>query len=150
MARYAGTGTRTDGGTALGLLFLEQGGTVRRLRTYDVLLGNSGTPADVAYLYELSDGAAGVAAGTTFTPEPLDPDDVAALAAPLKTMTTNPTTISTEPLLQVPLNQRATFRWVAAPGGELMTAATAGVGLLVQHTTASGSTATFVTLHWEE
>jgi len=150
MAKYSEQGTRTDGGTTLGLLFLEQGATLRRFRTYDILIGNSGTPADVGYLYEISDGTGGTAAGTGVTAEPLDPADVAAEAAPLSLITTNPTTINAVPLLQFPLNQRASFRWVAAPGGELITAASAGDGLLVQHTTASGSTATHVQLHHEE
>ena len=52
-------------------------------------------------------------------------------------------------LLSVALNQRATFRWVASPGGELVYPATASNGLGIQTTTAS-AVAISATVHYNE
>jgi len=150
MARYAVQGRRTDGGTTLGVLFLECGATLRRGSIYDLIVGVDATPADNAFNWEISRGSAGTAAGTAVVPELLDSADVAAEVAPLSIVTTNPTTIGAVPLLEIPLNQRATFRWVAAPGGELVWPATAGAGILVQHTTATSATDSIVTTHFTE
>ncbi len=62
----------------------------------------------------------------------------------------DPTYTATEELLQVGLNTRATFRWVAAPGGMLVLPATneAGVGW---HSVHASSTALWaVTAFYEE
>jgi len=150
MPRYAARGVRTDAGTTLGVLFLETGGTVTRGWLYDLIVGVDDTPADTAFKWEVSRGSAGTAAGTGITPELLDSADVAAQTAPLGTLTTNPTTIGSIPLLEIPLNQRATFRWVAAPGGELVWPATAGAGLLIQHTKAAGAGDAVSTVHFIE
>ncbi len=150
MPRYAAQGRRTDGGAVLGVLFLETGTTVARGWLYDVIFGVDATPADVAFNWEVSNSTGGAAAGTGVVAEPLDAADKAAEAAPLSLLTTNPTTINAVPVLEVPLNQRATFRWVAAPGGELVWPATAGSGLLIQHTTATAATDAITNVHFME
>ncbi len=70
--------------------------------------------------------------GTAITPNPLDSSDPASVtsAAGGSFLSGNPTIGVT--LLQWSQNQRATFRWVAAPNSELLVPATAanGIGLL--------------------
>ena len=51
--------------------------------------------------------------------------------------TIEPTYTAAAIVLMIPLNQRATFRWVAAPGSELVAPATAANGFGIQTTTSS-------------
>ena len=47
-------------------------------------------------------------------------------------------------------NQRATWRWVAAPFGEIILPATANVGVGVHALVTSATIVTGITLHFEE
>lgn len=134
--RYSinGQDTGTAGTTILGLT---SASTIKP-KIYDVIIGSDATPADQAAEYVLQRyTVAGTSTGVT--PQPLDPDDPAALASAGEAHSSGPTYTSNAILLQVALNQRATFRWVAAPGGELILPATAanGVGLQVISTTSA-------------
>ena len=53
--------------------------------------------------------------------------------------TVEPTYTAAKELLEVPLNTRATFRWAAAPGSELVIPATndAGIGWVCFHASAT-------------
>ena len=53
--------------------------------------------------------------------------------------TGEPTYTATEELLEVPLNTRATFRWVATPGSEIITPSSneAGYGIVAFHASIS-------------
>lgn len=126
------------------------GGTGVRPGIYDVIIGSDATPADNAFIIKaMRRTAAGTA--TAFTPVALDGGDPkAATATANANATAEPTYTANSELLDIRINQRATFRWVAAPGGELYVPATAaaGIGFRVQH---ASSTATFgVTAHWAE
>jgi hypothetical protein len=107
--------------------------TAIRPRIYDFLLSSDATPADNAgdYLLQRTTTAG---TSTAVTPQALDPGDPAAVATAGKAHSAEPTYTSNAILLHVALNQRATFRWVAAPGGEIVLPAAAnGVGLLVSN-----------------
>ncbi len=64
-------------------------------------------------------------------------------------LSVNPTQTASAYLLTVPLNQRATFRWVAVPGKELVTPATASNGAVIITPTSSAVAVTAM-LHAEE
>lgn len=148
MRRYSidGQDTNTASTTILGLT---SAATVKP-KIYDVLLGSDATPADNAAEYNLQRyTAAGTA--TSVTPQALDPGDPAALASAGEVHTVEPTYTANAVLLNIMSNQRATFRWVAAPEGEIVLPATAANGVGVQVITVAGSAVnTGVTIHYAE
>lgn len=106
-------------------------GSLRRGKVYDVLVGTNGTPADNYMEWDISamtvDGT-----GTAVTPNPLDPADVACLATSKANYTAEPTVTANSSRFYVGVNQRASYRWVAAPGSELLYPATANNGLVLR------------------
>lgn len=104
--------------------------TLRRAAIYDVMFGADGTPADNAMVFKL-DRQTSLGTGTAATPAPLDGGDAAALITGNCNSTIEPTVTANTQLVEIPVNQRASYRWVAAPGGELIVPATnvAGIGL---------------------
>jgi hypothetical protein len=131
--------------TALGLT----SATTIRPQIYDVIFGSSATPADNALNWLLQRYTA-AGTSTAVTPEPLDPDDPAALAAGGENHTAEPTYTANAILLNISANQRSTQRWVSAPGGELKMPATAanGAGLQPVHSSFTGTVE--ATIHFEE
>ena len=125
--RYSSKGeqtiTTTPGATALSL----NGVTTTRAKVYDFTVGSDGTPADVALNYTcIRFSASGT--GSVVVPEALDSDAPASLLTVEQNHTIEPTYVTAEILWQIAANQRATYRWVAAPDGELMVPATADAG----------------------
>lgn len=111
-----------------------------RPHIYDILVGSNATPADnSSEWWLLRFTAAGTS--TAVTPEKVDSGDPAATAPCGKNHSAEPT-YGTVPLLDIAVNQRATFRWVAAPGSEIVSPATAanGLGLQCQGVGGSGVT----------
>lgn len=102
--------------------------TLRKAWIYDILFGADGTPADNAMVYK-ADRQSTVGTGTSATPSPLDAGDAAALITATANNTIEPTITSATQLIEVPVNQRASYRWVAAPGGELVVPATNTTGI---------------------
>lgn len=102
--------------------------TTVRPKVSDLILSSPSTPNDYSaefYLQRFSaDGT-----GTGVTPQPLDFGERAAVATSKHTYTAEPTLTANEILLQIAMNQRATVRWVAQPGRELVIPALAGDGL---------------------
>lgn len=120
----------------------------RRGKLYDIIFGSEASPADNAFRYIVQRCTA-LGTSTSVTPQALDPADAATEADAGENHTIEPTYTSNAILLAIGLNQRATFRWVAAPGGELVYPATASNGLGVQTPTAS-TVAITATLHFDE
>jgi hypothetical protein len=111
----------------------------RRLRVYDIMFGSEATPADAAILWTIRRcSAAGTS--TAVTPQNLDPASATTEYDAGENHTVEPTYTANAILLNVPLNQRATFRWVAAPGGELVMPATANNGFGIETDTISTGT----------
>jgi hypothetical protein len=102
--------------------------TTVRPRIYDLLLSSSSTPNDYSAHFFLQRFSAD-GTGTAATPQPLDFNERAAVATSKHTYTAEPTLTANEILLEVAHNQRATCRWVAAPGSELVIPALAGDGI---------------------
>ncbi len=122
------------------------GSTNTRFQVYDLILSAAGVaPADNAAEYQLKRLTAG---GTcsAFTPVSIDPADPATLL----TLTTagcgfrntgEPTYTSNSQLLDIGVNMRATFRWVARERSEIVApASTNGLGLFVVAVNSSFST----------
>lgn len=123
---------------ALGTLTAD-GTRARRLKVYDVMFGSEATPADAAILWTFRRcSAAGT--GTAVVPQNLDPADFTTEYDAAENHTIEPTFTAAANLLNIPLNQRATFRWVAAPGGELVMPATANNGFGIETDTISTGT----------
>jgi len=111
--------------------------------------GNVGSPADQVSVQTVqritADGS-----GTAVTPTALDPADRASQCTCLENHTSEPTYTSNTEVMEIPLNHRATFRWVAAPGGEIITPATDNNGLAFKCLHASVTTDWRVGAMWEE
>lgn len=108
----------------------------RRARIFDLVLGSEGSPADNAFLWVYQRCTA-AGTSTSVTPRNLDPADATTEFDAGQNHTVEPTYTAGAELLYVPLNQRATFRWVAAPGCELVIPATASNGVGIQTPTSS-------------
>jgi hypothetical protein len=134
--RYSidGQDTNTAAETILGLT---SASTIRP-GVYDLICGSDATPADNAAEYVLQRYTV-AGTSTAVTPRPLDPDDPASLAAGGEAHSAEPTYTADVIMLQWAQNQRATFRWVAAPNGEIILPATAANGVGIQTITVAGS-----------
>jgi adenine deaminase len=157
MARYSASGTQTlqatdDDSTDATALTIAAQSTAHQNRIYEIWFANIGAPADLVSVYTVAriTAATTTAAGTTVTPSLIDLADRASQSKSLENCTTEPTYTSNQELLEIPLNHRATFRWVSAPGGELVTPATnnAGAGFKAIH--ASATTDFRMGAMWEE
>lgn len=143
MANFAITLQRTAS-TSLSLgTFAANATRPRRAKWYELLLGSEATPADNPFLWVLQRFTA-PGTSTSVTIQPLDPADAATESTAGQNHTIEPTYTANLILMRLALNQRATFRWVAAPGGELVTPATAsnGVGIATPTSAAVAITAT--------
>lgn len=148
MGRYAIDFTRTASTTASVGTFTADATRPRRAKLYDLTVGSEATPADGVFRWVVQRCTA-AGTGTGVTPQPLDPADAATEMDAAENHTIEPTYTASALLLVIALNQRATFRWVAAPGGELVIPATASNGLGLQTPTAA-TVAVSATLHIEE
>lgn len=147
MGKYSASGV-TPVGTTLCLLNLT-GSAAVRCKVFDLIIGSDATPADVATQFNISRTSSVGTGGTGATSVPLDPLTVAATGAALRgTFSGTPTKAAV--LLFFALNQRATFRWVAAPGSELISVATAANGIDIDSVSSGGTPNADMTLFWEE
>lgn len=158
MAKYSITNGSTTGGgtqqsmttTYVGALIglTSSSATPRRLKVYDLLIGTNGTPADNFIEWDISRVTAASTATSVAAP-PLDPADAAVLAL----VTVNSSTfgtISVPNLLYVGVNQRASYRWVSAPGGELVSPATSANGFQLRARSGGYTGTATGTLNFEE
>lgn len=127
MAKYAVTLRRTIS-NALSVGEIDVGATNRRMKLYDLTIGIEAAPANFANLWQIQRFTA-PGTNTPVTPQPLDPADGASLFTAGENDTINPTLTANQFLLTVALNQQATYRWVAAPGSELVVPSVVGNGL---------------------
>ena len=148
--RYACTGrqditTATPGDTSLSL----NGVTTTRGRLYDFILTCGGTPADNAIQW-LARRFTASGTGTAVTPAEVDLEGPPGLITAEEDHTVEPTYTAAGELVDQIINQRAAFRWVAPPGGELMIPATsdAGIGFAAFHASYTGSAE--VSAYWLE
>lgn len=144
---YAATGLGTTG-TDKTILGLTSAATVRPELHY-LSLGSGATPADQATTLVLKRyTAAGTA--TAVVPIALDPASPAALAAAGENHTVEPTYTAASELFSIPVNQRNTVQWWAAPGGEIVLPATAANGVGIKSLSSTGTPTMDATFHWQE
>jgi hypothetical protein len=124
--------------------------TLRRAWIYEVEIGADGTPADNQITFTV-DRQTDVGTATAAAASPLDGGDAAALITESVNNTAEPTVTAASFVLgPLSINQRASFRWVASPGCELVVPATNTTGLgLRAKSAAYASTMTGALKFWE-
>lgn len=114
-----------------------------RATLYDFSVGTEGTAADQSYQYLIQRTTAAGTGGAAVTPTAEDPGDPAATATSVSggtAITVEPTyTAGVIPWGPMGINQRATYRWVAAPGGEIVCPSTAAAGIGARVLSPSGT-----------
>lgn len=126
------------------------GAATRRLKIFEIIAACDATPADEAATFALMRTTARGTQSTTVAPNKLDPEAPASIATLDDTWSVDPTITTDSELLQFAMNQRATFRWVARPGSEIIVPATASNGIALVSVVAT-SPANFVfTVLWGE
>ena len=136
--------------------------TAHRIWLYEINMGNVGTPADLTSVYLIGQ-LTNVGTGTTVSaPTNLsDAGDQAARSVFVYNLSSEPTYVNTSTtqgllvaadgdLLRVPLNHRATYRWVAPPGGEFVAPATTTDGFGGKADHGSATTNYMIGFHWME
>lgn len=116
--------------------------TLCQSAVYDVMIGTNGTPADNFLEWDISrQTAAGTS--TPGTPVPLQsPTAVrAAGTAGSLNFTAEGTISATSSVFYIGINQRASYRWVASPGSELIVPAVnlSGLALRVKSAAYTGT-----------
>jgi len=147
MANYSVDGSRTADAALAVIGLTAHATTPRRCRLYELGFGSEAAPADNVYSWAIDRGTTALGTSTAVTPSPLDPADVASLSGAGQNYTVNPT-IGVRVYRQ-PLNQRASFRWVAQPGKEIVLAAVANLSLVVRTPTMT-ALAVAAYFHFEE
>lgn len=94
------------------------GGTTVQEEIYEILIGSRSTPASQAATYQVLRHTA-TGTGTAATPQPLNPDFVAAVSTAKVSDTVEPTYTATAIIWELPLNQQSSYRWVVQPGFSL-------------------------------
>lgn len=100
----------------------------RRGKLFEMNLSSEAPPADNPFRWQLQRFTA-AGTSTAVVPQPLDPADATTEMDAGENHTVEPTYVSAQIMFDLGLNQRATFRWVAAPGKEIVFPATASNGL---------------------
>lgn len=127
-------------------------GTAVRPKLYEFAVGLTTAPnsTDQQLEFALQRFTAAGTAGSSPTPLPVDPGDVAAVATAGITHSAEPTYTSTGILFDQAINQRGMFRWVAQPGFEFMAPATAANGLGLKNVAITATSVILGTLCWFE
>ena len=150
-AGYKAYGTNTLASSPdTALTVIGNASAARRHWIDEIIIGILGTPSDnnsdwVAQRCTVEGTATGV------TPTKDDPADIGATANVGENHTVEPTYTSAEELLELPMNHRGTFRWVApSPIRRLVTPATTNAGVGVKTGHASATVDYGVQMAWEE
>lgn len=126
--------------------------TLKRHKIMEFAFGASGLPnaTDCAIVYVVRRSSGSIGTGTTATPSPFDPADVASGAVCRINLTAEPMTPGVD-LLSFALNQRASQRWACTPGQELVVPAVDlnAVEITAKSTTYT-STATATIIHQDQ
>lgn len=141
MARW-GVAASKGAGNVQGVVYLNAASAnPRRAKVVDWSMGISGSPADAAFAW-IAQRCTTAPTGAAKTPNALDPaDSLASTIVANDTITADGTLTAAAFLYRVPLNQRASFRWVAAPYCEMIIPATANNGIMFGFASASAQVA---------
>ena len=141
MAKYRSSGSQTlTSSIHTALVIGSNATTVQRNWIHEYIIANVGTPADLVTLHTVQRTTA-IGVQIAVVPTVNDFADRAAQAdVGEDSDPTGPTYTSAEEIDEIPLNNRALYRWVAAPGWEIVCPATAGDGVGWGATHASATT----------
>jgi len=123
---------------------------LRRLAIYEFVIGSDATPADAACKYAWQRTTVNFGTPTAITPVAIDPADPASLALFSAPGGTAPTITANSTVYQVAVNQRATYRWIAAPDSELIVPATTANGLALLSLVTTATSNTVISVSWCE
>ncbi len=142
MAKYVMQGLgQTSNNTLLSHGLVASNASPRRFRILDMVLGSGASPNDGTFNVDVLRTTTSAGTSTAANPNPVDPADVGCLTTSGITFTVNPT-LSTV-LMLLSFNQRSTVRWFAAPGEELVCAATQNNGIGLQPISPSPTASNF-------
>jgi hypothetical protein len=158
MARYA-ISTNTAGTpqamstsykTLIALTAATGATTLRQAFVYDAMMGVYDTPADNVMSWKI-DRQTSVGTGTAAAGAPLMANDAAGLITETVNFTIEGIVTAATQLMEIPVNSRASYRWVAAPGGELVVPATdvTGLGLRAKSAAYTGTGQQATVHYWE-
>ena len=122
----------------------------RRGMIYDLLVGCAAMPGDQASKFVLGRTTGVGTPGSSFTPNNLDPAGPAGEYSAGVAHSGEPTYTANKELMVFGLNQRATFRWVASEGKEIMLAATQNNGAGFRSVTSTGLAIHQATVYHQE
>ena len=128
--------------------------TLRRAFLYEWIVGPASVPnaTDCEIVWSLIRQTTAGTGGVTLTMNALDQADAAAGSVALGSFTAEPTGAETGVVDELGANQRASYRWVVAPGGpgEIVVPSTnlAGYGIRAKSSTYTGNTG--VACKWRE
>ncbi len=150
--RYAATGEQTavEAAPSETTLYVFNPGTTVRGQMYELLFSQGAAPADTVIQWLVQRGTAVGTEGAGVVPAPLDSDAPASILDAGEDHSAEPTYTAATELLDFDLNQRATFRFVAAPGGEFMIPAVANAGIGAVPASAAYTGIARTTMHWSE
>lgn len=131
-------------------MFVITGATTTRDRLYEFAVGSDATPADAGVKFSWRRTSARGTQSATVTPTAIDSADPASVSTYDTAWNVNPTITASSDLYQWAQNQRATFRWIAAPDSELVIPATSGAGLALMSVVASATANYAFTASWQE
>ncbi len=159
MAKYSITNGRTSGSgtqqsmatTYVGAMIGRTGATAgpRPKKIYHALIGTNGTPADNFIEWDIS-RCTTASTATSATPQPLDPADATSLTTTTVNSSTFGTITTNSNVFYLGANQRASYRWVASPGGELVSPATSSAGFQLRARSGGYTGTGAATIHFEE
>jgi hypothetical protein len=150
MARFGFTASRVPSTTLSTALAVAAAASMRRAQIYELVIGCPNTPSDVSNQWQMQ-FATTAGTGSAITPFSLDQADTLASTIVAKgTITIDPTLTANAIPLDIGLNQKATFRWVAAPGSELIIPATASNGYALRTPIAGSTVACDATIMYNE
>ena len=147
--RFSATGLCTTGTNKTALHIV--GTATTRGAIYDVWFSSVTAPADVAIRVGIIRITAIGTEGAAVVPAPLDIADAACVTDVGENHSVEPTYTAATEMFDNSFNQRATLRFVAVPGGELVYPATAAAGFGIKSISVSSGTPQMeVTAHFIE
>jgi hypothetical protein len=151
MRRYNGFSNATNTVSTTIPLGGVGGAATTRARVYDFIIGSDATPADAGNKFAFQRTSTSGTGPTLVVAPPLDSADPAVLCFWASAWTTTqPTITAVTSVLQVAMNQRATFRWVAVPDSELVVPASVNNWLVLVSVVASATANYAYTCMWQE
>ncbi len=147
--RYAQTGTEAAVSASLQTVLGITGDANVRGRLYDFTVSQSGTPEDSTVNWTVMRYTV-APTGSAVTPTALDDGAPAAQLVAVEDAGTTGTHTAGSEMFDQDINERAAYRWVAAPGGELVIPANATNGMGIRTTSGAYTGTADATAHHEE